>query len=97
MLVVPRPGGTIRDVNVVLKPDETLPNKFNTPQAIVWREDEANPREWVLVKPLHQTLPANSSVLSQPEMPGILDLTKEESSGSIYEHVDIIRFDSEDK
>jgi hypothetical protein len=97
MIVVIRPGGTVRDLNVVLRPDELLPNRHNTKETIVYRESRENPREWVLVKPHYSVLPEDSAILSQPELPEtqILDLTTTDNSDTLYEHLDIIRFDKD--
>lgn len=97
MLVVIRPGGTVRDVNIVLRFDEQLPNRYNTKESIVYREAEDNPRDWTLVKPRHAVLPPDSPTLAQPELPIILDLTNEQSSDILYDNVDIIRFDREEE
>jgi hypothetical protein len=97
MIVGYQPGGSIKDSRVVLKPDEKLPNRFNIPEAIVYAENPDNPREWLLVKPLHQVLPQDSPLLSQPELPelDIFSLTTEENPDTLYEHNDIIRLDEE--
>ena len=95
MIVAYQPGGSIRDARVVLKHDETLPNKYNVRETIVYREREDNPREWIMVKPKFVILAEDSPLLTQPQVPeaDILSLTNEETSGSLYEHVDIIRFE----
>jgi hypothetical protein len=96
MIVAFQPGGNIKDARVVLKHDELLPVKYNTPEAIVFREAEDNPRDWLLVKPRHSTLPADSPALAQPLMPEPeFSLTIVDNSDSLYEHVDIIRFGEE--
>ena len=95
MIVAYQPGGSIRDARVVLKPDERVPNRYNTKEAIVYREDPDNPREWLMVKPKFSVLPEDSPLLSQPQVPeiDILSLTNMENEGMLYEHVDIIRMD----
>lgn len=98
MIVVIRPGGTVSDVNVVLKHDELLPARYNTKSSIVYREAEGNSREWILVKPRHSVLPPDSSLLSEPTLPEVLtSVSVQESSESLYDHVDIIRFEEEKK
>ena len=91
---IPGPGHTIKNARVVLKPDETLPNRYNVPESEVLRLHPETYEE-ILIKPVGSVLPANSDILSQPEMVigSILDLTVPEEGGTIYEHVDIIRLD----
>jgi hypothetical protein len=95
MIVAYQPGGSIKDARVVLKPDELVPNRYNTEEAIVYRENPDDPRNWILVKPKFTVLPSDSPLLSQPELPGVetFPLTTEESSDTLYEHRDIIRLD----
>jgi hypothetical protein len=95
MIVAYQPGGTVKDVRVVLKPNEKLPNRFNTEEAIIYRENPDNPRNWIMVKPKYSVLPSDSPLLSQPALPevDIISLTNMENEGMLYEHVDIIRFD----
>lgn len=94
MIVGYQPGGSIRDARIVLKHDEKLPNKFNTRESIVYRETEDNAREWILVKPKFSVLPEDSPLLSQPSLPEVtLPLTIETNGDTLYEHVDIIRFE----
>lgn len=100
MIVGFQPGGTIKSARVVLRPDETLPNKFNTPEAEVYREDPDNGHKWVLIKPAGKVLPADSELLSNPEITveSILDLTIPTDCGNVeYEHIDIIKVDEETK
>jgi hypothetical protein len=94
MIVAYQPGGNIRDARVVLKPDEKLPNRYNTREAEVYREDPAHGFEWVLVKPRFSILPEDSDILSQPKLPDvdILSLTPEPENVS-FEHADIIRME----
>ena len=98
MIVGFQPGGSIRDSRVVLQPGEKLPNRYNVPEAVVYAENPDNPREWLLVKPLHQVLPQDSPLLSQPsEFPELnnFSLTSEENPDTMYEHNDIIRLEEE--
>ncbi len=97
MIVGYQPGGSIRDARVVLKPDETLPNRYNVPESIVYRED-ADTHQWVLVKPKFQVLPSDSPLLSQPKLPEVdnFSLTTEPVD-AIFEHQDIIRVDEDPK
>jgi hypothetical protein len=88
MIVAYQPGGSIRDVRVVLRWDEKLMNKYNTLEAEVYRESENNPAVWLLVKPKREVLPHDSPLLAQPELPEV-ELAPEE--GNPYEHVDIIK------
>lgn len=94
MVVGYQPGGSIRDALVVLKFDEKLPGRYNVPNTTVYREAEQNPREWILVKRRYQTLPVDSQLLSQPEVPEveIFPLTTD-AKDAIFEHIDIIRFE----
>jgi hypothetical protein len=95
VIVAFQPGGTVRDVRVVLKPEEKVPNKFNTKEAIIYREDPENPREWILVKPKFSVLAEDSELLSQPALPEVNMGTVIPIDGeALYEHVDIIRFES---
>jgi hypothetical protein len=100
MVVVFQPGGNIRDARVVLRFDEKVPNRFNTREAVVYRESEEDPREWLLVKPKNTVLEQDSPLLSQPELPevDILSLTPP-AVGDSFEHQDIIRVEepSEDQ
>jgi hypothetical protein len=96
MVVGFQPGGTVNSVRVVLRPTETLPNKFNNMESQVFREDPDNGYQWVEIKPVGTVLPADSDLLSEPEfvMPQVLDLTIPLESGKVtYDHPDIIRFD----
>ncbi len=96
MIVAFQPGGTIRDVRVVLKPDELIPNRFNTPEAEIFREDETG--TWLLIKPRGSVLSADSILLSKPEVAetAILDLTKPLNGDTVFEHPDIISVDDEE-
>jgi hypothetical protein len=87
-----QPGGTIRDARVVLRPDETLPNKFNVVGTAVYREN-LDSKEWILVKPKEIVLPSDSPLLSQPEQvpTDISSLTEQKEA--TFEHQDIIRFE----
>lgn len=95
MIVGYQPGGSIRDARVVLKTDETIPNRYNVSEAIIYREDEVT-HEWTLVKAKFQVLPPDSPLLSQPKLPevDIFPLTTE-PEGATFEHQDIIRMDEE--
>lgn len=99
MIVGFQPGGTIRNSRVVLRFDELLPNKYNTPEAVVYREEEGNPSQWILVKPLNETLPPDSPLLSQPDVaPEIFSLTiNTEPVIPEFEHDNIIRVDDDTK
>jgi hypothetical protein len=90
-----QPGGDVKDARVVLKFDELLPARFNTERAIVYREAEGNPTEWLLVKPRFSKLPPDSPLLSQPELPEaeIIPLTNSEDPATLFEHRDIIRME----
>lgn len=94
MIVGYQPGGTIADARVVLRPDELLPNDYNTVHSAVYREDPDNPREWVLVKPKGEVLPADSPLLSVPGVVpvDILDMGTEPEEAP-FEHRDIIHFE----
>lgn len=95
MIVGFQPGGTIRNARVVLRWDELLPNKYNNPETVVYREEEGNPSQWILVKPLNETLPVDSPLLVQPDAPPeIFSLTIEtEPAIPEFEHDNIIRVD----
>lgn len=99
MIVGFQPGGTIRNSRVVLRHNELLPNRYNNPEAVVYREEESNPSQWILVKPLNETLPVDSPLLSQPEVaPEIFSLTVDtEPVIPEFEHESIIRVDEEPK
>jgi hypothetical protein len=92
VIVAFQPGGSIRAARVVLKPSETVPTRYNTPEAIVYREGE-NGGPWILVKPQHTVLPADSPLLSQPVLPDIT--LPVEPEGDPFEHKDIIRMDDD--
>lgn len=98
MIVAFQPGGSVRDARVVLKPDETLPNKYNTEQAEVYREQEGG-GPWLLVKPKFVVLPGDSPLLSQLELPEVetFPLTNPEDPVTLFEHRDIIRMDEEEE
>ena len=93
MIVGFQPGGTIKDSRIVLRPDELLPNEYNTEATAVYRENPDNLREWVLVKGKGEVLPLDSPLLTKPEAVhvDILDVVKPE--GATFEHRDIIQFD----
>ncbi len=94
MIVAFQPGGSVRDARVILKPDELIPNRYNVAEAIVYREDLDNPRNWILVKPKFTVLPSDSPLLSQPRLPEVDNFSLTISSeDAIFEHNDIIRFD----
>jgi hypothetical protein len=94
MIVGFQPGGTIRAAYVVLKPDETVPSRYNVPEAIIYRED-AETHEWIMVKPKFSILPVDSPLLSQPALPEVelFPLTSDQNSDSLFEHQDIINLD----
>jgi hypothetical protein len=96
MIVAFQPGGSIRDVRVVLRWQEKLPRKFNHENAEIYMESEDNARQWVLVKPLKEVLLEDSPLLSEPELAptDILGLTTP-AEPATFEHVDIIRFGDE--
>lgn len=93
MIVAFQPGGNIRAARVVLKADETVPTRYNTREAIVYREGE-NGGPWILVKPQNTVLPTDSPLLSQPELPDIT-LPAAEPEGNEFDHADIIRMDDD--
>lgn len=95
MIVLFVPGGTIKNLRVGLLPGEKLPNKFNTPEAEVYRQSVEWPRKLVLIKPVGQVLPPDSDILSTPEdpEPRILDLTLPSQGDITYSHADIIQMD----
>jgi hypothetical protein len=96
MIVCYQPGGTIKDARVVLKHNELLPLRYNVPESIVYREAEGNPQEWILVKPKFETLPGDSSLLSQPTLPEIdMSSLTEKPSSDPFEHADIIKLEDE--
>lgn len=97
MIVAFQPGGSVKDARVVLQPNELIPDRFNIAEAIVYRENPDNPREWILVKPKFQVLPPDSPLLSQPKLPevDVFSLTLPENGDTLYEHQDIIRLDEE--
>lgn len=96
MIVAFQPGGSVKDARVVLKPDELIPDRFNTVEAIVYREDAEQPSRWLLVKPKYTVLPPDSPLLSQPKLPedDRFSLTTE-SEPATFEHADIIRVDED--
>lgn len=98
MIVAFQPGGSVKDARVVLKPDELIPDRFNIAEAVVYRENPENPRDWILVKPKYQVLPSDSPLLSQPKLPetDIFSLTIPMEDAT-FEHTDIIRLDEEEK
>jgi hypothetical protein len=98
MIVAYQPGGSVKDARVVLKPTETLPNRYNTKQTVVYREQEGG-GPWLLVKTKFQVLPQDSPILTQPEIPEtqILPLTNPEDPATLFEHQDIIRMEEEEK
>jgi hypothetical protein len=98
MIVAFQPGGSVRDARVVLKFNETLPSRYNVPEAVVYRESEEDSSVWLLVKPKFSVLLSDSPLLSQPEIPEVdlFSLTTE-PEGDSFEHTDIIRLDEEVK
>lgn len=98
MIVAFQPGGSIRDVRIVLRWGEKLPRRFNQEQAEIFMESEDNPAQWVLVKPLKEVLVEDSPLLSEPELTptDILDLTTPPEPAT-FEHVDIIRLGGEEE
>jgi hypothetical protein len=96
MIVAFQPGGNIRAARVVLKPDEKIPLRYNTPEAIVYREGE-NGGPWIIVKGQYTVLPPDSPLLSQPVLPEAnFSLTTAPETEMIFEHTDIIRMDDDD-
>lgn len=95
MIVAFQPGGNVNDARVVLRHDELLPSRFNTERAVVYREAEGDPSEWLLIKPKFSVLPPDSPLLSQPELPEaeIIPLTNPEDPATLFEHRDIIRME----
>ena len=93
MIVGFQPGGTIKDARIVLRPDELLPNEYNTALAAVYRENPDNPREWVLVKPKGDILPVDSPLLSVPEAVPVDIKDVVEAVPASFEHRDIIQFE----
>lgn len=98
MIVGFQPGGSVLDARVVLKPDETVPNRYNVPEAVVYRED-VDTHAWIMVKPKFSVLPPDSPLLSQPKLPEVelFALTADENSDTMYEHQDIIRLEVKDE
>lgn len=95
MIVAFQPGGSVKDARVVLKPDELIPDRFNTEQAIVYREDPDSPSRWILVKPKFTVLPPDSPLLSQPKLPEPTFSLTTEPECATFEHQDIIRFEDD--
>ena len=98
MIVAFQPGGSIKSARVVLKPDELVPHKYNTEEAIVYRESpDGGP--WLLVKPRYSVLSPDSPLLSEPELPEveIFPLTNPEEPATLFEHRDIIRMEDPDE
>jgi hypothetical protein len=93
MIVGYQPGGTIKDSRVVLRPEELLPNEYNIPQSAVYRENPDDPREWVLVKPRGEVLPADSPLLSKPEAVEVDIKDTTEAIPATFEHRDIIQLE----
>lgn len=93
MIIGFQPGGTIKDARVVLRPDELLPNEYNIAQSAVYRENPDNSREWVLVKPKGEILPADSPLLSKPEIISVDIKDAVEATPANFEHRDIIQFE----
>ena len=93
---IPGPGHTIKNARVVLKPDETLPNRYNVVEAEVLRQ-HPDTYEEILIKPVGTVLPADSDILSNPEIQlgTVLGLTITTGEGNLYEHADIIRLESD--
>jgi len=98
MIVAYQPGGSIRDARVVLKHDEKIPARFNVAEAIVYREAEDDPRQWIIVKPKFSVLPGDSPLLAQPELPEIeLFPSTPETGETVYDHADIIKIDESEE
>ncbi len=93
MIVGYQPGGTIKDARVVLRPDQKLPNEYNTVDTAVYFENPDNLREWVLVKPVGEVLPADSPLLSKPEAVAVDIKDVTEAAPATFEHRDIIQFE----
>ena len=98
MIVGFQPGGSVRDARVVLQPNETVPNRYNVPEAVIYREDPET-FEWIMVKPKFSVLPVDSPLLSQPTLPEVelFPLTTGENSDTLFEHQDIINLEEEVK
>lgn len=98
MIVGFQPGGTIKSVRVILRATETLPNKFNTLEAEIYREDPNDFRNMLLIKPVGSVLPVDSDLLTQPDMleSSILDLTLPVEGDITFKHVDIIQMDEDE-
>jgi hypothetical protein len=98
MIVVFQPGGSVKDARVLLKADEKIPNRYNTEEAIVYREAPDNPSGQIVVKPKFTVLPSDSELLSKPSLPEaeIFSLTINSNPDSLYEHRDIIRLEESD-
>ena len=89
MIVAWEPGGTVAHARVVLKPDETLPARFNVKEATVYREDGEG--GWVTIKTRGSVLPKDSELLTKPEFPEVsLELTEALKNDKPFEHPDII-------
>ena len=93
MIVGFQPGGTIRDARVVLRPDELLPNEYNTATTAVYRENPDNPREWLVVKPKGEVLPSDSPLLTKQEVVPVDIKDVVEAVPASFEHRDIIQFE----
>lgn len=90
MIVAFQPGGSIRAARVVLRPNEKVPTRYNTKEAIIYREVEGG-GPWVTVKPQFSVLPSDSPELSQPTLPEITLAVVDSICDTPFEHADIIR------
>lgn len=98
MIICFQPGGTIKDKRIVIKWDEKIPRAYNTPEAVIHRESEDDPRVWILVKPKGEILDLDSPLLTDQIITEstVLDLAKDENPASIFEHRDIIKVDDDE-
>lgn len=95
---MPRPGGTINDLNVVMQHDALLPLRLNNPRTQVWREpvdgDRADRKRWTLVKDIDIVLSDDDPRLDFPTV--TLQSIEVELGGqkvSDFDHADIIQVD----
>ena len=101
MMTMPRPGGTINDLNVVLQHDTKLPLRLNNRSTCVWREpkdgDRADHTRWVKIKDVGIVLPDDSPELDFPTTTlATIAALAEEQTGDPFEHADIISLDESD-